>query len=131
MNGMTDHAAAYAEVAAALADYFDGLHFSDTERLRKIFHPEAIYACATEGKLLHLTMAEYFPIVDKRPSPASRSEPRVDRIVSIEFAGPVTAFAKLNCAIGPKHFTDFLTLVKLDGRWQIMAKVFHFDLQSN
>lgn len=131
MTATTDHAAAYAEVAHALADYFDGLHFSDTERLSKIFHPQAVYACATEGELLHLTMQEYFPIVDKRPSPASRSEPRVDRIVSIEFAGPVTAFAKLNCAIGPKFFTDFLTLVKLDGRWLIMAKVFHFDMQSN
>jgi hypothetical protein len=61
---------------------------------------------------------------------ASRSETRSDRIVSIEFAGPVTAFAKLNCVIGLKHFTDFLTLVKLDGRWQIISKVFHFDLQS-
>ena len=131
MTATTDHAAAYAEVAHALADYFDGLHFSDTERLSKIFHSQAIYACATDGELLHLTMQEYFPIVDKRPSPASRSEPRVDRIVSIEFAGPVTAFAKLNCAIGPKFFTDFLTLVKLDGRWLIMAKVFHFDMQSN
>ncbi|WP_395448611.1 nuclear transport factor 2 family protein [Aminobacter sp. UC22_36] len=126
-----DHAAAYAEVAHALADYFDGLYFSDTKRLSRIFHPQAIYACATEGELMHLTMQEYFPIVDKRPSPASRSEPRVDSIVSIEFAGPVTAVAKLNCAIGPKHFTDFLTLVKLDGRWLIMAKVFHFDMQSN
>ena len=83
-----------------------------------------------EGELLRLTMAKYFPIVDKRPSPASRSETRSDRIVSIEFAGPVTAFAKLNCVIGLKHFTDFLTLVKLDGRWQIISKVFHFDLQS-
>ncbi|MBE1206383.1 nuclear transport factor 2 family protein [Aminobacter carboxidus] len=131
MTAAADHSAAYAEVAHALADYFDGLHFSDTKRLSRIFHPQAIYACATEGELLRLTMQEYFPIVDKRPSPASRSEPRVDRIVSIEFAGAVTAFAKLNCAIGPKHFTDFLTLVKLEGRWQIMAKVFHFDVQSN
>lgn len=121
----------YAEVADALTHYFDGLYFSDTQRLGTIFHPLAIYACATEGSLLHLTMAEYFPIVDNRPSPASRSEPRVDRIVSIEFAGPVTAFVRLNCAIGPKLFTDLLTLAKLDGRWQIMSKVFHFDLQSN
>lgn len=131
MSAAADHAMAYAEVADALTDYFDGLHFSDTKRLSRIFHPQAVYACATEGELLRLTMEEYFPIVDKRPSPASRSEARTDRIVSIEFAGPVTAFAKLNCAIGPKHFTDFLTLVKLDGRWQIISKVFHFDLQSN
>lgn len=124
-------AAAYAEVVEALADYFDGLYFSDTVRLGRIFHPQAIYACATEGNLLHLTMQEYFPIVEKRPSPASRSEVRADRIVSIEFAGPVTAFVRLNCAIGPKFFTDLLTLIRVDGRWQIISKVFHFDLKSS
>jgi len=127
MSEAADHAAAYAEVAEALRDYFDGLYHSDTARLRRIFHPQAIYACATDGKLLHLTMEAYFPIVDKRPSPASRGEPRRDRIVSIAFAGPVTASVRLNCAIGEKYFTDLLTLVRLDGRWQIMAKVFHFD----
>lgn len=111
-----------------LQTYFDGLHHSDTARLRAVFHPDAIYACATEGRLTRMTMAEYFPMVDKRPSPASRGEARSDRILSIEFAGPVTAFARLECAIGPKHFIDLLTLVFLEGRWQIISKVFHFDL---
>lgn len=129
MTAGASHGAAYADVAEALADYFDGLYFSDTTRLGRIFHPQALYACATEGNLLHLTMQEYFPIVDKRPSPASRGEPRADHIVSIEFAGPVTAFVRLNCAIGPKFFTDLLTLVHVDGRWQIISKVFHFDLK--
>ena len=129
MSAEVSHATA--DVADALADYFDGLYFSDTARLRRIFHPQAIYACATEGKLLHLTMQEYFPIVDKRPSPASRAEPRADRIVSIEFAGPVTAFVRLHCAIGPKLFTDLLTLIHVEGRWQIISKVFHFDLKSS
>lgn len=131
MSAEVSHATAYADVADALADYFDGLYFSDTARLRRIFHPQAIYAYATEAKLLHLTMQEYFPVVDKRPSPASRGEPRADRIVSIEFAGPVTAFVRLNCAIGPKLFTDLLTLIHVDGRWQIISKVFHFDLKSS
>lgn len=115
-------------VAAAMALYFDGLHHSDTTRLRQVFHPQARYACATEGTLLHLGMEEYFAIVDKRPSPASRGEARRDRIVGIEFAGPVTAFVKAECAIGAKRFTDFLSFVKLDGRWQIVSKVFHFNL---
>lgn len=131
MSAGVSHSTAYVEVAEALGDYLDGLYFSDTARLGRIFHPKAIYACATEGNLLHLTMQEYFPIVDKRPSPASRGEPRADRIVSIEFAGPVTAFVRLNCAIGPKFFTDLLTLIHVDGRWQIISKVFHFDLQSS
>ena len=73
-------------------------------------------------------MAEYFPIVDERESPASRDEERRDRIVSVELVGPVTAIARVECAIGPRHFSDLLSLVRLDGRWQIISKVFHFDL---
>lgn len=119
----------YDAVARVLSDYFDGLHHSDTQILRRVFHPSARYACATDGSLLVLGMEEYFPVVDKRPSPASKGEPRTDRIVSIEFAGPVTAFARVECSIAPKFFTDLLTLVRLDGRWQIISKVFHYELK--
>ena len=115
-------------VARVLAGYFDGLHHGDTAVLRRVFHPQAGYYTATGGQLLHLDMASYFPIVDKRPSPASQGHARSDRILSIEFAGPVTALAKVECAILPKHFTDLLTLIHVDGRWQIIAKVFHYEL---
>jgi hypothetical protein len=118
----------FAEVSALLAVYFDGLHHSDTTRLARVFHPEAHYFTATGGTLLHLDMARYLPIVDARPSPASRDEARADRILAIEFAGPVTAFAKVECAIAPRHFTDFLTLVKVEGAWRIVAKVFHYEV---
>jgi hypothetical protein len=117
------------EVSATLQTYFDGLYECSSKILAKVFHPDAHYYCATEGKLLHLDMGQYFPIVDQRTSPASKNEKRVDKIISIEFAGPVTAFARVQCAIQPKFFTDFLTLVFIDNRWQIVSKVFHFDLQ--
>ncbi len=118
------------EVTEALVDLFDGLYHCDNQRLARIFHPRAHYMCATEGTLQNLTMDEYFAVIDQRPSPASRQEARNDRILSIEFAGPVTARVCLQCSIGPKFFTDFLTLVFLDGRWQIVSKVFHFDLRE-
>jgi hypothetical protein len=115
-------------VVELIGRYFDGLHHSDTQTLRQVFHPSALYACATGGQLLSLRMDEYFPIVDQRPSPARKGEARSDRILSIEFAGPVTAFARVECSIAPKRFTDLLTLIQLDGRWQIIAKVFHFEI---
>ncbi len=120
----------FAEIVTALGDYFDGLHHSDAEKLGRLFHPQAIYACGTEGSLTHLTMDQYLPMVAKRPSPASRGEPRRDRILSIEFAGPVTALARVECAIGPKRFTDLLSFIRLDGRWRLIAKVFHFDIDD-
>lgn len=115
-------------ITSVLEDYFEGLYRSDTKILKRVFHPAAIYACATDGTLLTLRMDEYFPIVDKRVSPASRGDARTDRIVSIEFAGPVTALARVECSILPKHFTDLLTLIFVDGRWQIISKVFHYEL---
>jgi 4-oxalocrotonate tautomerase len=121
---------AYAAIAEAMTLYFDGLHHSDTARLAKVFHRRAHYVCATDGELTHLAMDQYFRVVDRRTSPASRNEQRHDRIVSIEFAGPVTAFVRAECAIGPKFFTDLLTFVFLDGRWQIIGKVFHYDLRN-
>lgn len=124
-----NHAESFDEVVQAIGLYFDGLHHSDTATLRRVFHPQAHYYCATDGTLLHLGMDDYFPVVDKRPSPASQNHPRTDRILSIEFAGPVTAFVKLECSIAPKYFTDLLTLVKLEHRWQIVAKVFHYELR--
>lgn len=118
----------FAAVTRMLSDYyFDGLYFSDSARLRQALHPAAQYICATDGSLLIRSMDEYWPVIDARPSPASKGEPRQDRIISIEFAGPVTAFARVECAVLPKHFTDLLSLIKLDGRWQIIAKVFHYE----
>lgn len=124
MNG---HLARYAEVVAVLQQYLDGLHQSDTQRLRCVFHPKAVYATASQEKPLVLGMDDYFPIVDARPSPASKGEARTDEIVSIEFVGPVTASATLRCSIQPRHFVDRLTLIHLEDRWQIAAKVFHWE----
>jgi hypothetical protein len=118
---------AYTQIAGALQDYFDGLYRSDTRLLARIFHPKAVYACATSGELVRMTMDEYFRVVDARPSPAGLGEPRRDEVVSIELAGPSTAFVHARCAIGVKRFTDFLTLVRLDGQWRILSKVFHYD----
>jgi hypothetical protein len=121
------HRDRHADVVAVLEDYFDGLHHSDTRRLRRVFHPRAVYATASHGKPLVLSMEEYFPIVDVRPSPASKGEARADEIVSIAFTGPVTASATLRCSLRPRHFVDLLTLIHVDGRWQVIAKVFHWE----
>jgi len=120
--------ARFAAIADVLGTYLDGLHHSDTARLRAVFHPAARYVTATDGTLLSLSMVQYLPIVDARPSPASKGEERRDRIVSIELAGPVTAVARVECRIAPRSFTDLLTLVDVDGGWRIVSKVFHYDL---
>jgi hypothetical protein len=124
---MTDFVA----VTDVLGTYFDGLYHADTDRLAIVFHPKAIYATADETPMLYRRMDEYFAVVSKRESPASRNEPRRDAIESIEFAGENTAFARVRCSIGNKDFIDFLTLVRTDGEWRIMAKIFQITQREN
>ncbi len=113
---------------AQLQHYFDGLYHSDVSRLSLVFHPQAIYACVIDGSLLHYRMDQYFPIVAQRPSPASHGEPRQDDILDITQLGPVTAYTRVRCAIAPKKFDDILSWIYLDGRWQIISKVFDYQL---
>ncbi|MFK0206300.1 nuclear transport factor 2 family protein [Agrobacterium sp. NPDC090283] len=112
------------DICNVLQDYFDALYFCDVDKLQGVFHPRAIYATADETPLLYRTMEEYVPVVAARQSPVSRSEARRDHIDAVDLAGDNTAVARLRCSIGQRDFVDFLTLVRTDGRWRIIAKVF-------
>ena len=46
------------------------------------------------------------------------------RIVTIDQSGPATAFAKVECALPPRFFVDYLTLLKTKDGWRIVAKAF-------
>jgi len=123
-------AADFSAIHSTLELYLDGLYHSDTQRLAKVFHPQAVYATAVGEQPIVWRMEQYFPAVDARPAPATSGQARTDRVLSIELIGPVTALVKLQCAIAPRHFIDLLTLLKVDGRWQIVSKVFHYDIRN-
>ena len=74
---------AFAAVTGVIETYYDGLYHADPDRLAEAFHPQAIYATADETPLLYRTMDEYFQVVEKRESPASRKEIRHDVIDAI------------------------------------------------
>jgi hypothetical protein len=92
------------------------------EMLREIFHPEAHLYSAADGPLQDDPMEVVYARVRGRPSPASQRQKRHDRIVLLDRAGPAMILAKVQLAIGPKLFTDYLSLLRIDGRWRIIAK---------
>ena len=117
-----------AAIALVLQAYFDGLFESDTEQLSRAFHSEARYVDAKAVPLKPLSLAEYLPVVAERPAPASQAQPRTDRILSIDFAGNTAAIARVECSLGTKSFADLLTLVHTPEGWQLISKVFHYDV---
>lgn len=115
------------QIKAQMQLYFDGIYHSDVTRLARVFAPEARYVSATSGEVINLGVKDYFRIVTGREPPAARGEPRRDEIVSITMAGDRTALVIACCAIGERHFTDFLSFIRTAEGWRIIAKVFHFD----
>ncbi|MCB1792694.1 MAG: nuclear transport factor 2 family protein [Gammaproteobacteria bacterium] len=118
----------YGAVAALLDRYYEGLYYGNTELLRQVFHPAATYATAAGGELLRLDLDGYLPVVAKRESPASLGERYGFELESILFAGPTVALAKMRSTMLGKRFVDLLSLLKVDGEWRILAKVFHYDI---
>jgi hypothetical protein len=114
----------FEDVSKVLQTYFDALYHCDVAMLEEVFHPRAVYVTADEAPPLIRSMQEYFPIVAKRTSPASNGEVRRDLIEEMEFAGENTARARVRCSIGNKDFVDFLSLIREDTQWKIVAKVF-------
>jgi hypothetical protein len=121
----------YFAVVDLLKRYYDALYRCDTALLATVFHASAQYFTASSGELLHLDMHSYFPIVEQRIPPESSGEPYIFSIESIEFAGAVTAIARMRCSMLAKDFIDLLTLIKLEGEWKIIAKVFHYTIHAD
>ena len=115
------------DIEQALQTYFDGLYEGDTAKLAAVFHEEAHLFSVTDGKLDDLPRAAWFDLVRNRPSAISRDLPRRDWVAQIDRSGPNTAFAKVQCQIPPRFFTDYLTFAKLADGWRIVSKTFHTD----
>lgn len=120
----------YPAVIDLMKRYYDGLYRCRKDILANVFHPQARYITASGEDVLNLDMETYFSIIDKRKSPKSNGEPHAYDIESIEFAGPVTAFARMRCFMLSKDYTDFLSLIRVDGKWVIISKVFHVQDQG-
>lgn len=116
------------DVRAVIAGYFDALYHGDVEGFRRVLHPQVRLFSAADGTMTNLDLETYMGMVASRPSSASRNDPRADEIVAVTVSSPTTAHARLRDVYLPKRFTNEITFIKIDGRWQIIAKVWHFVL---
>jgi hypothetical protein len=125
---VTDDAKA---IEGVIQSYLDGLHEGDTAKIASAFHPTSALTSISEAGELAITPRDvWLENVRNRPSPKQRNLSRHDEVLSIDLVGPTMAYVKLKCAIPPRFFTDQLSLLKIDGRWQIAQKVFMTELRE-
>lgn len=118
---MTNDIAALEHLAKT---YLDGLYEGDVKKLGSVFLPTSALTQVADGQVAITPRDAWLERVAGRPSPKSAGLERHDHVLTIDLVGPTLAHLKIKCAIPPKFFTDLLSCLKVDGRWQVAQKVF-------
>ena len=112
-----------AAIEKTLWTYLDGLHEGDAEKIGRRFTPSRI-STRNRTETWLMSRAKNGSTWCAAALGKSQGLARHDRIVTIDQSGPVSAFAKVECALPPRFFVDYLTLLKTKDGWRIVAKAF-------
>jgi hypothetical protein len=111
------------QILRVLDDYFGGIYSGDVQRLRSAFHPSAVLWGEVKGQPYHKLLEDYLDVVRGRTSPQALGEVFAMEPIAIEVQGNI-ALAKVRCPMLGFEYVDFLSLLRADGRWAIVAKLF-------
>ena len=116
-----------AAVRAAIEHYFRAHATGLGEHHRKVFHPEAKLFFINEGKFTQRTSEEY--IAGSPGKPAADEAQRKRTIELIDITGDA-AVAKLVLDYPNAKLTDYMSLLKIDGEWKIVNKIFTREMKK-
>lgn len=113
----------HSEILAIVDGYFAGIYDGDVERLATTFHPRAVLSGEVKGQPYYKTVDEYLDGVRNRKSPSELGEPFAMKAVGVELVGEI-ALVKAELRMLGNKYVDYLSFVRLEGRWVIVGKLF-------
>ena len=106
-------------IAAIVKDYFDGLHNGDVSKLQLIFHQDAWL----KAPGVRRSREQWLTDVSNRQSPAQQALPFDFNLLSIDVVKD-QAMVKIECPLFDFNYIDFLGLLKENGQWLIVSKMY-------
>ncbi len=99
--------------------YFEGLYLGDTALLAGIFHPDAWLKAPNKRR----SLTTWLDDVSQRESPKQLGQAFDFKIISLDLIKD-QAMAKIECPLFDFHYIDFLGLLKENGHWLIVNKMY-------
>lgn len=109
---------------AAVNHYLAGHATGSPDEFRAAFHPKAMLYWNKDGAFAERTSADYIAGASGKPAPDETQRRRA--IESLDVTGNA-AMAKVVLDYPSVKFTDYLSLVKADGEWRIVNKIFNVE----
>ena len=111
----------------AVQRYFDLMYESDLRQFDRVFAPTAQLHGFRDGRLTMWSAAHFKEVIASRPSAHALKAPREEAVLSVDFAAPDQATAKVRVRIGATVFLDCLTYHRADGEWLITHKAYNVE----
>ena len=106
-------------VIELIESYFAGLYFADSKRLKAIFHSDAYLKAPDQRR----DLTTWLDDVESRAVPHELGLPYDFKILSIEILQD-QAMVKVDCPLFDHLYVDFLGLLKEQGNWKIVNKMY-------
>jgi len=108
-------------VRTVVESYLHGLKFNDVPSLEKAFWPSAkLFFTTRDGHLGQLSQEDWYKGFAKS---AGKEEEGDLRITAVEVTNDIAAVKVVEDYPGSRY-TDYLSLVRFNGRWQIVNKIY-------
>ncbi len=121
MNNTSIDVRQHDAIAKTLQHYIDGTKSGKGDDMKPAFHKDATIFGYAGGDLFGGPIQQLFDWSDEN-GPAADLQARV---ASIDLAGTVAVVRLELTNLKGARYTDMFTLLKVDGEWKIMSKVFH------
>ena len=114
-------------IAVPLENYFKGQITGDGEFIRKAFNSEAKIMFFSNGKFNQWSSEEF---ASRFQGKAAADEDQRKRSFEILDVAGNAAIAKIILDYPTVKFTDYMTLLKIDGEWKIINKTFSSEAKA-
>ncbi len=113
-----------AEITAVITQYVGAYLRADVDALRTVFARDAVMNGYVGNRLVTGAPEIFIQNVSKAPSIGSLGQNPRYEIGEIQITGHAAAVTVTQYDFGDFNFTDYMHLMKRDGRWQIISKTF-------
>lgn len=112
----------YNAIVAVMNQYNEGGKKADSAIMKPAFSDKATIFGVESGKLSGGPIQGLFDTIDSafRPSPEAKAA-----IVRIDIVGTAASARIDTDNISGFRFTDFFNLLKVDGKWTVVSKIYH------
>ena len=107
-----------------IQDYFQGYQQADVSLIQRAFHPGTKLLSVTNEKMDITEMKDWLTNLEDR---RLRGDFRIGKlkIESIDITNQA-ASVKLKIRFQSFEFIDYLSLLKIEGKWLIVGKIYHY-----